>query len=167
MKKYYTLFLLTVIIGLSACIKEQADPFEAAKIQLGKDEEIIKKFIADNNIPAVRHESGLYYQIIKSGSGNHVYSGNSSLSVNYLGKLLSGNVFDSTEPNKQFKFVLGDRIIDGWKIGVPLIQKGGKIRLLIPSGYAYGTQDKKDNQGRVTIPANSILDFEIEIIDVQ
>ena len=43
---------------------------------------------------------------------------------------------------------------------IPLIQKGGKIRLLIPSGYAYGSQ------AQTQIPGNSILDFTIELIDV-
>ena len=160
MKKYLLLFLLTSIVGLNSCMKEQADPYEAAKNQLTKDEEIIKKFIADNNIPALRHESGLYYQIIKLGSGNVIYSSNTRVTVNYKGAFLDGKIFDQTKVNEPISFALGG-VIDGWKIGVPLIQKGGKIRLIIPSGYAYGVE------ARQGIPANSILDFDIELTDVQ
>lgn len=160
MKKYLLLFLLTSIVGLNSCIKEQADPFEAAKIQLEKDEEIIKKFIADNKIPALRHESGLYYQIIQPGSGTVKYNTNTMVTVNYKGAFLDGKVFDQTKVNEPVSFALG-RVISGWQIGVPLIQKAGKIRLIIPSGYAYGPDAK---QG---IPANSILDFDIELVDVQ
>ena len=162
MKKHLILFLLTSTVLLSSCLKEQENTFIDPKVQLAKDEEVIKKFIADNNIPALRHESGLYYQIIQPGSGNHVYNANSNLSVNYVGKLLNGSKFDSSKPNEQFKFLLGDRIIVGWQIGIQLIQKSGKIRLLIPSGYAYGPQ----GSGGV-IPANAVLDFEIEIIDLK
>lgn len=160
MKKYFIFLFLTSIVALSSCLKEQADPFEAAKIQLVKDEEIIKKFIADSSISALRHESGLYYQIIKPGSGNVVYNNNTSVTVNYKGSFLDGKIFDQTKVNQPVSFTLFG-VIDGWKIGVPLIQKGGKIRLIIPSGYAYGSN------ARQGIPANSILNFDIELIDVQ
>ena len=160
MKKYLILLLLTSIVGLSSCLKEQADPFELAKMQLAKDEEIIKKFIADNNIPALRHESGLYYQIIKPGTGNVIFSKTTRVTVNYKGAFLDGKIFDQTKVNEPISFTL-DRVIDGWQIGVPLIQKGGKIRLIVPSGYAYGVD------ARQGMPANSILDFDIELIDVQ
>jgi FKBP-type peptidyl-prolyl cis-trans isomerase FkpA len=135
-----------------------------AKEQLEKDEEIIKKFIADKKIPAVRHESGVYYQIIEPGTGNVNYSTNPKITVDYTGRLLNGTVFDTSIGKTPFEFYLADRvnrIIDGWKIGVPLIQQGGKIRLLIPSGYAYGPY------GQGSIPANAILDFDIEIIDIK
>lgn len=158
MKKYLILLLLTSVVGLSSCIKEQGDPFEEAKVQLAKDEEIIKKFITDNNIQALRHESGVYYQIIKPGTGNITYTGNTRVTVNYVGKFLSGTGFDQSAAPVSFN--LGGVIV-GWQIGVPLIQKGGKIRLIIPSGYAYGVN------ARQGIPANSILDFDIELIDVQ
>jgi FKBP-type peptidyl-prolyl cis-trans isomerase FkpA len=63
-------------------------------------------------------------------------------------------------------FVLGT-LIDGWKIGVPLIKKGGQIRLYIPPSLGYGSSDVRDNQGRVIIPGNSILIFDITLIDLQ
>ena len=158
MKKYLILLLLTSMVGLSSCMKEPADPFAEANAQLVKDEEIIKNFIADNNIPALRHESGLYYQILKPGVGTVVFNANTRVTVNYNGKFLSGTGFDqSTQP---VTFPLGGVIV-GWQIGVPLIQKGGKIRLIIPSGYAYGVR------GSGSVPANSILDFDIELIEVQ
>jgi FKBP-type peptidyl-prolyl cis-trans isomerase FkpA len=52
-------------------------------------------------------------------------------------------------------------LIIGWQIGIPYIQKGGKIRLLIPSYYGYG------NRAAGSIPANSILDFTITLSNVQ
>ncbi|MEO5912162.1 MAG: FKBP-type peptidyl-prolyl cis-trans isomerase [Pelobium sp.] len=161
MKKYLLLFLLAGVLGLSSCIKDPVDPYKQAEEQLAKDEVIIKKFIADNNIPALRDASGVYYQIIEPGSGSVNYTANTKITVQYKGKLLNGTVFDFSKDNQPFVFNLGDRIINGWKIGVPLIQKGGKIRLIIPSGYAYGSQAPG------SIPGNSILDFDIEIVDIQ
>lgn len=158
MKKHLILFLLCCLVGLSSCIKQQADPYIDANAQLAKDEVIIKKFIADSAITALRHETGLYYQIIKPGSGSHSYTANSNVTVKYKGKFLAGSVFDESKPTATFP--LG-QVITGWQIGMQLIQKGGKIRLLIPSGYAYGPQ------GRGSIPPNAILDFDIELIDVQ
>ena len=157
MKKYLLLLLITTV-SLSSCLKEGNDPYKDTQEQLVKDEEIIKKFIADNNIPALRHESGVYYQIIAPGSGSHTYTGSSKTTVNYKGRLLSGSIFDQS--TSAITFPLGGVIV-GWQIGVPLIQKGGKIRLIIPSGYAYGAG------GSGSIPANAVLDFDIELVDVQ
>ncbi|HEY0177263.1 MAG TPA: FKBP-type peptidyl-prolyl cis-trans isomerase, partial [Pedobacter sp.] len=51
-------------------------------------------------------------------------------------------------------FALGE-VIRGWQIGIPFIQKGGQIRLLVPSLLAY------QNQQNGIIPANSVLDFTV------
>ncbi len=139
-------------------MKQAADPYKSAEEQLVKDEDLIKKFIADNNITAVRHESGIYYKIIEAGTGTYVYTKSSKVTVNYKGRLLNGNVFDQS--TSAISFPLGNVIV-GWQIGVPLIQKGGKIRLFLPSGYAYGAS------GSGSIPANAVLDFDIELLDVQ
>ena len=128
------------------------------KDQLEVDEKLIKEFIAKNNIPALRHESGLYYQIILPGSGSGI-DVNSLVTFNYTGRLLSGVVFEgpTTSP---ITYQLGS-LIKGWKIGMPLIRKGGRIRLIIPSELAYG----RDGQGK--IKPNTVLDFDIELVNVQ
>ncbi len=156
MKIHLLLFSFVMVLGLSSCLK---DDYVDPTVQAQKDDATIVKFIADNKITAIKHSSGLYYQIIQSGAGNITYSANTTVLANYTGRLLSGQVFDksATQP---VAFKLG-QVIVGWQIGVPLIQKGGKIRLIIPSGYGYGPQ------GSGQIPANSVLDFDIELVDVQ
>ncbi len=162
--KKYILLLFVAALSLGSCIKSGNDPFKDAQDQLAKEEVIIKKFIADNNIPAIRHESGVYYQIINQVQGNYDYVGKSpTITAKYIGKLLNGNTFDSSD---SAVFPLSG-VISGWKIGIPLIQKGGKIRLIIPSGYAYGTKAINDSSGKTIIPPNSILDFNIELLDVK
>ena len=160
MKNYVWLVLFMVVALFSSCLKnDNVDPYQQAEEQLKQDEETIKRFIADQKINAVRHESGMYYQIIKEGTGSFDYKANNnpSITVNYTGKLLNGNVFDSGTINN----IRLAGLIIGWRLGVPLIQQGGKIRLLIPSLYAYGPQ------GSGVIPPNAVLDFEIELTQIQ
>jgi FKBP-type peptidyl-prolyl cis-trans isomerase FkpA len=167
MKKniYYIICSLLIVLSFSSCLKDNLeDTLALAKEQQEKDEVIIKKFIEDNNIPALRHESGVYYHIIEPGTGNVNYSTNPLIKANYTGRLLNGTVFDSSlnTGRTPLEFYLTG-VIDGWKIGVPLIQKGGKIRLIIPSGFAYGPS----GAGGGAIGPNAVLDFDIEIIDIR
>ncbi len=154
LKKKILLVLFLALGVFSSCKKEDYDPTK----QLAVDDTLIKEFIAKNSIVAIKHNSGVYYQVIAPGAGSVTYTGATQVKVNYEGRLLSGSVFDKS--TSAVTFSLG-ALIPGWQIGIPLIQKGGKIRLLIPSTLAYM------NQARVGIPENSVLDFTIELIDAQ
>ncbi|WP_207429480.1 FKBP-type peptidyl-prolyl cis-trans isomerase [Pedobacter sp. SYSU D00535] len=147
--------LLIAAISLAGCKKN--DPYNAQK-QLEADEQLIKAFIAEKNITnAQRHASGMYYVITSPGAGNFQYTQSSGVQVKYKLRLLNGTEIE--QPTDPVCLTLG-RVIPGWQYGIPLIQKGGKIRLLIPSVYAYGPNPAG------AIPANSVLDFDIEVLDV-
>ncbi len=154
-RKYLLLICLIMVTVLASCKKDSGVTPEE---QLAADEVRIKEFIAQNNIPAIRHETGLYYQIIEPGTGSLAYSANTSISASYKLRLLNGETIP--QPAGPISFRLGGVIV-GWQIGIPLIQKGGKIRLLVPSGYAYGPQAQNG------IPSNAVLDFDIELVDAQ
>jgi FKBP-type peptidyl-prolyl cis-trans isomerase FkpA len=153
--KRLLLAFLMLATALGAC---KRDTGISAEEQLAADEVRIKEFITANNIPAVRHQSGLYYQIIEPGTGSLVYAANTLITAKYTLRLLNGSTIP--QPAEPIQFNLGGVIL-GWQIGIPLIQKGGKIRLFVPSGYAYGPQSQNG------IPANSILDFDVELVDAQ
>jgi peptidylprolyl isomerase len=86
---------------------------------------------------------------------------NSTVNVKYIGRLLNGNIFDATTAGATFSFRIGaNTVIRGWDIGVLNMRVGGKRRLVIPSLLGYGARA----QG--SIPANSTLVFEIELISV-
>ncbi|MBC6109106.1 FKBP-type peptidyl-prolyl cis-trans isomerase [Pedobacter sp. CCM 8938] len=144
--KYLSIILLFVV-ALSSCKKE-----EDAETQ-------ITKYIQQNNINAVKDPSGLYYQIIKPGSGTTVINSNTNITIKYEGKLLDGTVIDNGG-GKENTFLLGG-LIKGWVIGIPKIQKGGEIRLIIPPALGYGSRDVGP------VPANSVLDFNIQLINAQ
>ena len=113
---------------------------------------------------AIKHCSGMYYEVINAGAGTSP-TVCSYVSVNYKGSLTNGNVFDQTTGNPAVFSLVS--LIDSWKIGIPLIKKSGKIRLYVPPSLGYGSSDQKDQAGNVVIPANSILIFDIELLDVQ
>ncbi|MVN20092.1 FKBP-type peptidyl-prolyl cis-trans isomerase [Mucilaginibacter arboris] len=155
MKKYLLFFALFTLI-FSACKKSSTatvDPAVQAKI----DDDKIQAYIKAKNITAVKDPSGLYYQILIPGSGT-APTLKSTITVAYTGTLLDGTQFDSS---MNFTSLLGGNLIQGWKIGIPYDQPGGRILLLIPSALGYG------NSAAGTIPANSVLVFTIDLRAVQ
>lgn len=134
--------------------------------QKAKDEATLVAYFKANNIKATRTASGLYYVVTKDGTGANAKAGQ-NLSVNYTGRLLGGKEFDSNvEPMfnhvQPFNLTLGaGQVIRGWDEGLALLNKGAKATLYIPSGLAYGSQDRSPS-----IPANSILVFDVEILDI-
>lgn len=104
-------------------------------------------------IKALKDSSGLYYQIIQQGTGAYP-TVNSTVTVNYEGRLLNGPKFDSASG---FSSTL-DRLVKGWQIGLTHIKPGGSILLIVPSALGYGS----NNLG--PIPANSVLVFNIELV---
>jgi FKBP-type peptidyl-prolyl cis-trans isomerase FkpA len=150
MNKVWTVIIISLIILLISSCKKEEDNNEQAAI----DKELIEQYISDNQLNAQSAPSGLHYVILKTGSGDHptIYS---TVTVSYKGYLLNGDVFDE---NLAFTSRLSS-LIQGWQEGIPLIGKGGKIKLLVPSDLGYGSQQ----QG--SIPANSVLVFDITLYD--
>jgi FKBP-type peptidyl-prolyl cis-trans isomerase len=120
------------------------------------EQSIIVNYAATNGVSATAHSSGLYYQIISPGSGATPNSA-STISIKYTGKLMDGTVFESRTTPVTGKM---SELIQGFQISMPLIQKGGIIKLIIPSSLAYGCT------GFGSVPGNSILYFEVELTDV-
>ena len=106
-------------------------------------------------------ESGLFYNITKEGVGLTPNKG-SKVSVHYKGSLIDGTVFDSSyQRNDPFEFSVGiGQVIQGWDEGIMLMNKGSSARFVIPSDLGYGAQGAGG-----AIPPNSILIFEVELID--
>jgi FKBP-type peptidyl-prolyl cis-trans isomerase len=115
----------------------------------------LKAYIDANRIAATPDARGFYYTIQSPGTGAKP-TVCSNVTVNYSGKLTSGSVFDS---GNGVNFDL-NRLIVGWQEGIPLIAPGGSITLYLPPTLAYGSQAQNG------IPANSILIFTIDLIDV-
>ena len=130
-----------------------------------KAQEAVKKneqFLADNaKKPEIKTApSGLQYQILKEGTGK-APTANSTVKVNYEGKLVDGTVFDSTySRNEPVELALGSTI-PGWIEGIPKIKEGGSIMLYVPAKLGYGEHPVGN------IPSNSVLIFKVELLQVK
>jgi FKBP-type peptidyl-prolyl cis-trans isomerase len=117
-------------------------------------------YCAANGITPTAHSSGLFYQVLDPGTGESATT-NSKIFITYTGKLIAdGYVFDSQSNPSNTGWAL-NKLIEGWRVGIPLIREGGHILLVVPSSMAYGCQ------GYGAIPPDSILFFDITLVDVQ
>lgn len=103
----------------------------------------------------------LIIEDIEVGTGKTAEKGN-KITVNYTGKFLDGDIFDSSVGRKPFVFFLGQgMVIKGWDEGFTGMKEGGKRTLKIPYTMAYGESGAGD-----VIPPFSDLVFDIELLKV-
>ena len=118
-------------------------------------------FLASNKTAegVITTESGLQYKVITEGTG--ATPGDSDIvKVDYTGTLLDGTKFDSSVDRGQpLEFPI-NAVIPGWTEMLKLMKVGGKVTAWIPSDLAYGPHGRGPQ-----IPGNSLLVFEMELID--
>lgn len=103
-------------------------------------------------------ESGLRYQIINEGTADRADDAD-LVDVIYSGRLTNGTVFDDSD-GSSVRFRVSD-VIDGFSEGLKLVGEGGEIILYIPPDLAY-----QDSARGNIIPANGLLIFDVEIVDI-
>ena len=118
-------------------------------------------FLAQNKTAegVVTTESGLQYKVITEGTGV-TPSDTDVVKVHYTGTLLDGTKFDSSvDRGEPLEFPIG-AVIPGWTEMLKLMKVGEKVTAWIPSDLAYGPRGRGPQ-----IPGNSMLIFEMELID--
>lgn len=144
--------------------------------QLVRDVNKIEEYLEKNNLTAEKDQSyDFFYIIHEEGSGDTPNNGQ-TVEVNYTGKFLNDEIFDTSlesvakdadifNENRDygpFSFTIGGNVIKGWNVGFKLFNKGTKATLLLPSYMAYGPRGNPP-----TIPANEVLIFEVELINIE
>ena len=125
---------------------------------------------SESPAPAV-NPNAVSMQDVSVGGGATAQAGD-QVTVQYVGKLADGTVFDQSSSHTTvmqgctkagvFCFQLGSgQVIPGWDQGVIGMKVGGERKLIIPPSLAYG------NQQIGPIPANSTLYFDIKLVDVK
>jgi FKBP-type peptidyl-prolyl cis-trans isomerase len=104
--------------------------------------------------------SGLQYKVLMEGSGK-TPKANDEVTVNYRGTLIDGAEFDSSYKRGTPATFQVNKVIRGWTEALQLMKEGSKWQLFIPPELAYG------ERGGGTIPPNSTLIFEVELISVK
>tara|TARA_R110000823_G_scaffold314119_1_gene442628 strand:- start:92960 stop:93868 length:909 start_codon:yes stop_codon:yes gene_type:complete len=156
----------------------EAEMEKAVVVQAEKDKGIIEEYLAENNLKAERTEEGLYYIVKEEGTGAKPKVGQ-TVSVDYIAQLLDGTYIDTShktvaeenkiynpqrEPYEPYSFPLGQRaVIEGWDVGISLLNKGGSATFFVPSKLAYGPEPRPGSP----IPPNGILMFELKLVDVK
>ena len=106
-------------------------------------------------------ESGLFYKVVEAGKeGAAKPSATDRVKVHYTGTFTNGEQFDSSVEREPFEFSLQGGVIQGWLEGVKLMTVGSKYHFVIPPELGYGSR------GNPRIPAGSILEFDIELLEI-
>ena len=147
-----SIFAVLSIVAVSSCKKTEADVQDYTTV----DKKIIQDYIKSHNLDADSTDSGLYYVVTKVGPGKKP-NPFSYVKIRYKGYLTNGKVFDEAKQSVTFPL---QNLIAGWQEGIPKFKEGGEGILLVPSHLGYG------DRASGSIPANSVLIFEIKLDEV-
>lgn len=163
--KTYLICLCFAIMALSACNGEGEQTSGSAVSQaestpaptIPSKTGIQPPYVIQDSASVQLLEKGVQLYVIEEGSGTIPALAN-NVFINYHGMLTDGTVFDSSfDKGTPADFAL-QQLIQGWQIGLTKVKTGSKIKLIVPPDVGYGAQ------GSSTIPPNSTLTFDIELI---
>lgn len=151
MNKYVILGILAVIIFLLAMYTLLVPQNNSSNDTIELSEEA-----------NMANQGKLIIEDIEEGTGEAVVEAGDDIVVHYHGTLTDGTVFDSSvDRGEPFQTQIGvGQVIPGWDEGILGMKVGGKRKLTIPPNMAYG------EQGAGSIPPNSTLIFEVELIEI-
>ena len=138
--------------------KARAKMMAEAEKNKGAAQEYLNKHKAEADVKTTA--SGLQYKVIKSGAGKSP-SQEDMVKVHYTGTLISGDKFDSSRDRGQPAEFPVAGVIPGWTEALKMMKVGDQWQIVIPPELAYGAD------GRPGIPANSVLIFDVELLDVK
>ena len=151
--------IITILQGLQADLEAEAMAAQEAFAQQGRD------FLAQNGARSevTTTESGLQYEVISESdlAGAPSPAAEDSVSVHYHGTLVDGTVFDSSVDRGEPMTIPVNGVIPGWTEALQLMNVGDKYRLYVPPELGYGPNPVGP------IPPNSVLVFDVELLDVQ
>ena len=156
--------IICICCEVAGCSKEETGLAQYKK-QAIIDDNIVKQYIEANGLKDVAQKvsdtCGVYYIVKQAGQGNDLYTSSTYVTVGDTGRMLGQTTpfyqTDNIHPSYQLS-----QVILGWQLGIPKIHRGGIVRLLIPSRYAYGPYAQPD----YNLPANTILDFDIQVYNI-
>lgn len=164
MKRYFLLIAAVVGCAVLATCKKGNDPATQAAVD---DAKIQEYFRVNGIFDAKKDPMGFYYEIISYGPGANnpanfpVNTIDTMVKVAYTGKFLNGQTFNQLETTTfDINPAAADPITKGFGYGIQYINTGGRIRLFIPSGLAYGAAGTGDGG----IPPNACVVFTIDLL---
>lgn len=121
-----------------------------------------EKFLNDNKGKegVITLPSGLQYKVLSEGNGA-IPQESDTVKCHYEGRLINGDVFDSSYRRGEAAEFPVNGVIPGWVEALQLMPVGSKWQLFIPSDLAYGPH----GAGQAIGP-NETLIFDIELLDI-
>lgn len=147
MKKLAILLFVGVLFAGCQDEETQAETFDRNVME-------IEQYLVDNDLEADMSETGLFYTIIEAGGADRP-NFSSTVNVDYVGRTLSGTLFDS---NEDISFPL-NAVISGWGEGLQLIGEDGEIDLYIPARLGYGQNPPPGS----AIEAGGVITFNVKL----
>lgn len=137
--------------------RQMAESMKSQQAQMAADSVAIDAYLAANKISAVRDNSGVRYVITRMGKGPKPTL-SSTITFQYKGTFMdNGSVFDQSSSPVVYPL---SQLIRGWQAVFPLMPKGTKATLYVPSSLGYGPSGYAPD-----IPPNANLIFEVELVD--
>lgn len=153
--------LVVMIFSVAGCAKSTPDTNNCVANNTGvptaAEIASVKSYLDSKAITATQDPGGFFYIIVAPGAGA-TPTLSSKVTVKYTGSLENGTVFDQSQTGTTFPL---SQLILGWQKGIPLIKKGGTIKLYLPPSLGYGCN------AIGSIPPASNLIFTIDLVDVQ
>jgi FKBP-type peptidyl-prolyl cis-trans isomerase len=144
------------VIGLSACIKN--DSSSGCQDQNPTTElPEMQAFCVSNGINYTTDSNSIVYEIIDPGTAPAIVNSYDTISIKYEGKLMNGTTFDKSDSLNG----LAGGFVPGFTYTLTKIKAGGRIKMVIPSAYAYGCN------GNGSIPGNSPIYFDVTLLKVR
>lgn len=166
----YILPIVIVLVGIALWVWAKRAPEAPQPIQEARQtnsqttEQSIAQEQSKKQPSTITTKTGMKIEITQQGTGEAITNGQTA-TVDYVGKLTDGTVFDASKKHTTtgFSFTLGaGQVIKGWDEGV-LGMKIGETRILtIPSDLAYGARGIPG-----AIPPNATLIFEVTLLGVK
>ena len=156
--------IICICCVVAGCSKEEIGLAQYKK-QAAIDDKIVLDYINANGLSGVAQKvsdtCGVYYVLLEPGQGNDLYTSSTYVTVGDTARVLGQTTpfykTDNIHPSYQLS-----QVILGWRLGIPKVHRGGLIRLLVPSRYAYGPYAQSDYK----LSANAILDFNIRVYNI-
>lgn len=157
------LLCCVILVLFSQCFKKENDCAPRNIVAPASEIQAVNDYLTNAGISATKHNSGLYYQVLSDGSGIPPQIC-SSIRVRFSGKLTNGTEFESSQ-----NVVLNLKLmIESWRIAIPMIKPGGRIRFYVPPTLGYSADGKKDkNTNAVLVPPNEpVIIYEVTLLEV-
>jgi FKBP-type peptidyl-prolyl cis-trans isomerase len=162
------ILLMNHTMGYGTASSPFLPPYSAIRVDLElvdvkSETEFIADKIAELNVPVTQNKDGVIFSLTDVGTTDLIRD-SSTVTVKYIGRrVIDNTIFDA---NQSFTFKPIGNVINGWRIGIPLMKKGEKGYLFIPSSQAYKGTGSANNSGSFVVFPFDPIYFEIEILNV-